>query len=38
MGTEIGLGKGDREGGIGRKIESWIAFSPVSTDYKLVVD
>lgn len=28
--AEVGLGKGDGEGGIGREVESWVSFSPVS--------
>lgn len=30
MGAEVGLGKGDGEGGIGREVESRVAFPPVS--------
>lgn len=29
MGAEIGLGESNGEGGVGRKIERWVTFSPV---------
>lgn len=30
MGAEVSLGECDGEGGVGGKVESWVAFAPVS--------
>lgn len=30
VGAEVGLGEGYGEGGVGREVEGWVSFSPVS--------